>query len=162
MFSGAFQILSQSINRSGNFIPIWHIYMETFDWRNSNPESLDRYVLMICDLRSPSSVYCCNRREVVPLWPLWLCRRDTSCPHQASEAAHRSVRLPLLLAIFSLRWGVKQVEWHTTAQIIHRFIVYFIFCCCCFCKIYVSKMCIAVSSSNCFWGRRRGYFCCFS
>ena len=79
---------------------------DIFTWKHliggiSNPESLDRYVLMICDLRSPSSVYCCNRREVVPLWPLWLCRRDTSCPHQASAAAHRSVKLSLLFAIFS-------------------------------------------------------------
>ena len=72
---------------------------DIFTWKHliggiSNPESLDRYVLMICDLRSPSSVYCCNRREVVPVWPLWLCGRDPTRPHQASPAAHRSVRLP--------------------------------------------------------------------
>ena len=49
---------------------------------------------MICDLCSPSSVYCCNRREVVPVWPLWLCGRDPARPHQASPAAHRSVWPP--------------------------------------------------------------------
>ena len=53
---------------------------------------------MICDLRSPSSVYCCNRREVVPVWPLWLCGRDPARPHQASQAAHRSVRPPCPVA----------------------------------------------------------------
>lgn len=75
---------------------------DIFTWKHliggiSNPESLDRYVLMICDLRSPSSVYCCNRREVVSLWPLRLCRWDPARPHQAPPAAHRSV-LSLLLA----------------------------------------------------------------
>lgn len=49
---------------------------------------------MICDLHSPSSVYCCNRREVVPVWPLWLCRWDTARPHQTPPPAHRSVWLP--------------------------------------------------------------------
>lgn len=47
---------------------------------------------MICDLRSPSSVYCCNRREVVSVRPLRLCRRDAARPHQAPPPAHRSVR----------------------------------------------------------------------
>lgn len=69
---------------------------DIFTWKHliggiSNPESLDRYVLMICDLRSPSSVYCCNRREVVPVWPLWLRWRDPARPHQAPQAAYRSV-----------------------------------------------------------------------
>uniref|UniRef100_A0A9L0I698 C2H2-type domain-containing protein n=1 Tax=Equus asinus TaxID=9793 RepID=A0A9L0I698_EQUAS len=45
---------------------------------------------MICDLRSPSSVYCCNRREVVPVRPLWLCWRDAARSHQTPPAAHRS------------------------------------------------------------------------
>lgn len=47
---------------------------------------------MICDLRSPSSVYCCNRREVVPVWPLRLRGRHAARPHQAPAPAHRSVR----------------------------------------------------------------------
>lgn len=79
---------------------------DIFTWKHliggiSNPESLDRYVLMICDLCSPSSVYYCNRREVIPVWPLWLCWWDTSCPHQTSEAAYRSVKLFLSFSMFS-------------------------------------------------------------
>lgn len=85
---------------------------DIFTWKHliggiSNPESLDRYVLMICDLRSLSSVYCCNRREVIPVWPLWLCWRDTSCPYQASEAAHRSVKLSFTLWYFLCRKGLS-------------------------------------------------------
>ena len=65
---------------------------------------------MICDLRSPSSVYCCNRREVVPVWPLWLCGRDTARPHQASQAAHRSVWPPRPVAL-----GPSIPSWPSTA-----------------------------------------------
>lgn len=90
---------------------------DIFTWKHliggiSNPESLDRYVLMICDLRSPSSVYCCNRREVVPVWPLWLCGRDPARPHQASQAAHRSVWLPRPRAL-----GPSIPSWSSTTCI---------------------------------------------
>lgn len=69
---------------------------DIFTWKHliggiRSPESRDRYVLMNCDLCRPSSVYRCNRREVIPVWPVRLCWRDPACPHQAPQAAHRSV-----------------------------------------------------------------------
>lgn len=73
---------------------------------------------MICDLRSPSSVYCCNRREVVPVWPLWLRWRDPARPHQAPQAAHRSVlesspgrRSASLLVLRASLFGIRKSHW---------------------------------------------------
>lgn len=143
---------------------------DIFTWKHliggiSNPESLDRYVLMICDLRSPSSVYCCNRREVVPLWPLWLCRRDTSCPHQASAAAHRSVKLSLLFTLYFPQQGSPSTLGSNTSQIA-RYSTNntSAHCLLCFFLVFMKLVCPGSASNllagclnNCFGGSG-GYF----